>query len=154
MTDMRDMYQMTRFIYSDKYKPNQAQLTQPHLAIEDAAKQYAQRRHGLLRRKTSEQQALRIIRNAMEPRFGYIEVIGNPSPGHLVRVKTGDGMQLISKRGLVRAGLEEQTMKHWPETRKRYYMKYKARLALAGMLAVAVIGGATTIITAAIKNQE
>lgn len=143
MKDMKDMYRLTRFVYSEKYNPP-AHLTSPKAAEEDCIKQYSQKRHlALFGKKVSMAHAKQVMRNAIEAR--YIEAVGDNTPahsGHQMWVVTGDGMQLISTDWGFRRGLAEQTMQRYPQTVQRYELKYKARMVLIG----AIIGAASTLV--------
>jgi hypothetical protein len=150
MTDMKDMYRMTRFINSEKkYCPPDG-ISAPHLAIEDCARQYSARRRGLIRYKVTKRKAQQIIDNAVET--GYVKVVGDNTPrhnGHRMIVCTGDGLQLISTEWGFRKGLAEQTMKRYPETVKKYTLRYQARISLIS----GGVGVAGTLLVVYLKHH-
>lgn len=148
------MYRMARFIDSDKYTPPTG-ISAPHLAMDDCAKRYAAVKHGLFRHTVTQSHARNIIDDAVLA--GYIEVIGDNTPthnGHRMRVCSGKGRQLISTdwKGS-HVGLSEQTMQHYPETKEKYAMKYKARLSIMGALGGAIITVAGGIIFIYLKHH-
>jgi hypothetical protein len=149
MSNMKDMYRLTRFVYSDQYNPP-AQLSTPKAAEDDCIKQYSQKRHlTLFWQRVSTTHATHIMRNAIKE--GFIEAVGDNTPahnGHRMWVVAGKGMQLISKDWGRRKGLSEQTMQMYPNTKEAYAMKYKARLAIGG----AFVGAGATIAAAVIKG--
>lgn len=140
MTEVKQMYRITRFVDSDKYDPTKKELKNPLQAIEDCAKSYASTKSKLSLRK-----AHRLVDNTLDHK--YVEVIGNDDMGHFLRVTSGRGRQLISKTWLVyRKGLKEQTMKEYPQTQAMYKVKYVARVGAVGTILGGVIGSVATYI--------
>lgn len=134
MTEVKQMYKITRYVDSDDNHKPRAKVTDIQEAINNCSNRYADKRPWRNRRKCANW-----LENAMEHKF--VKVVGTPESGYYLKVVHGRGMQLIAKTWLIhRKGLREITMKEYKHTREMYKVKYVARVGAIGIIVGAIIG--------------